>query len=225
MRSILALLLLFVLPGTHSSAAVYELNDDFQHAVVLRTTLIKNKTEAFCSGVVVNSKTVLTTAHCVDGNSNHAISIQKGKEMVWVKATSAVRSKNYDPKKSFSNSDIGVLTFNEELPFKALQLCEDEHGDEIVTQVGLGLRNGVRNPTPIYFKADALKANDLVQEVPDALAVMGDSGAPIFAFEHRHFCLYAIHSSVSMISDLKPGDLQKSFNPIIRRTALPVKLY
>lgn len=208
---------------TISSAA--DLPKEYTHAVVVRSILKKDKTEAFCSGVAISSTKVLTTAHCVDGNDGHEVQIQEGKKSRWVKAIKAERSADYDVKASFSKSDIGILTFKEKLPFADLAICEKGHADHILTQVGVGLRSGERKLSPIYFKADALADSENVQEAPDAMSVMGDSGAPLFALEKGKYCLYAIHSSVTAVSSLKPNELQKSFNPIVRRTSLPEKLY
>jgi secreted trypsin-like serine protease len=204
--------------GLISQAAHAVEYPEFENAVLIKSVLT-NGNVGFCSGVVLNPTTVLTAAHCIDRNTQHRIQIVKKFFIQWTYAVQpAMKSSSYHPELSKSDADIGILTFTKPLPFMSIPLCQKTHANETLYRVGFGGRNGKNLKNTFEIQAKSITDNG-AQKALDEQSVSGDSGGPVFAVEGTRACLYAIHSSLGL--ELSP---KVTYNPIIRRTSLPVAL-
>jgi|GEM_PF-2225988 len=189
------------------------------HAVLIRSR-VSNGNIGYCSGVVIDASTVLTAAHCVENNTDHHIHLAAA----WIAADRPMKSSDYHPAHSKSDSDIGILKFSKALPFSPIRICRKTHSKDTLYRVGFGGRDGKN--TEHVFKIQGTGLESLkgeLQLATDQKSVSGDSGGPIFALEPLHAgekptaCLYAIHSSIGL--EKLP---RMSYNPIVRRTLLPI---
>lgn len=73
-----------------------------------------------CSGVAFDHKTVLTSAHCMDGADEVKVildPVYSLRPKTFLKVDYFVNHESYNPKKSFYHNDISLLFLEKKLPF------------------------------------------------------------------------------------------------------------
>jgi V8-like Glu-specific endopeptidase len=168
------------------------------------------------TGVAINRDTILTAAHCLDG------------EILKVRvSTSGTYSKNgkfigvrtyeihpeYEPELSKYNCDLAKISLASPLPegtnfYSVMKNERDLTGNFV--RIGYGARGdkNIRTMiTPVFKQVqDPLK----ILELHDMYSYSGDSGGPVFLQQKGQLYLVAIHSTLSFGPEGK-----YSFNPLL----------
>jgi hypothetical protein len=155
-----------------------------------------------CTGVAVSSHTILTAAHCLDGD---------------VKGVRVFTQSSYDPKQAFlsidnfklhptynsgksrSHSDLAKITMKEKLP-PFIHLYPIHKGTKVfgtIYRFGFGEREKKNLRTVITPSLRRFDTEAEVVELNDEFSMSGDSGGPIFIQNGNDISILAIHSTFS----------------------------
>lgn len=171
-----------------------------------------------CSGVAINSTTVLTAAHCLEGEILHVrVSHEssydpKGK---FLQVDTFELHPDYDSKKSNYKSDIARIQLVDELPentciFPIIKREGDLSGK--ILRLGFGARSTQNLRTLVTPEFKAHRKIENVLELNDMFSYSGDSGGPVFLQQQGQMYLIAIHSTLSFGPEGK-----HSFNPLLSK--------
>ena len=169
-----------------------------------------------CTGVAINKTTILTAAHCLEGEilsvrvSTDAAYDKNGK---FLKVESFNLHPDYDRKQSNYRSDLAKIKLAEELPastkiYPIIKKDTELNGN--LMRLGFGARNGLNVRTLVSPEIKNIRKIEKVLELSDTYSYSGDSGGPIFLQNHGQMFLVAIHSTLSFGPDGK-----FSFNPML----------
>ncbi len=168
------------------------------------------------SGVAINSHTVLTAAHCLEGE---VLKVRVSNDMTYnpkgnfFEVDSFHLHPDYDKSQSNFKSDLAKIKLKDQLPaethfFPILKKEKDLIGK--IMRLGFGARGDKNTRTLItpFFKE--LRPLEKVLELNDTYSFAGDSGGPIFVQNNGQMYLVAIHSTLSH----GPQGMY-SFNPLL----------
>lgn len=187
---------------------------NFNSSLIIEVT---RPTGVFTStGVAINEDTVLTAAHCLEGEvlkvriSNAGSYDPQGK--FW-----GIKSFEIHPEYNveFSNyrSDIAKIKLKGKLPkdtmfFPIIKKDSDLSGK--ILRLGFGARDNKNLRTLITPAFKAVRTHEKVLELSDTYSYSGDSGGPVFLQKGAQMYLVAIHSTLSFGPEGK-----HSFNPLL----------
>jgi V8-like Glu-specific endopeptidase len=168
------------------------------------------------SGVAINSNTVLTAAHCLEGEilkirvSNDFTYNPKG---TFFEVASFEVHPDYNKKESNFKSDLAKIKLKNHLPvetnfFPIIKKEKDLIGK--IMRLGFGSRNDKNSRTLITPELKEVRSLEKVLELNDTFSFSGDSGGPIFIQNQGQMYLVAIHSTLSYGPEGK-----YSYNPLL----------
>ena len=169
-----------------------------------------------CSGIAINPFTVLTAAHCLDGD---ILNIRISNASHYDPNESFCDVENfelhpdYQPEKSLFRNDLAKIKLKNHLP-SSVRFFPISKKNDIkecnVLRLGYGERNNKNDRTLISPLFKDLRKNENVLELHDTYSYSGDSGGPVFIQQNGQWHLVAIHSTLSFGPEGK-----YSFNPIL----------
>ena len=169
-----------------------------------------------CTGVAINEETILTAAHCLEGEvlklrvSNSATYNPEGKFM---SVFSFELHPGYDSSASSYKNDLAKIKLRSKLPSNTMFypiIKEGQSLDGQVMRLGFGNRGNRNNRTLVTPVFKKLRPMDQVLELEDMYSYSGDSGGPVFIQKNGQMYLVAIHSTLSFGPEGK-----YSFNPLL----------
>jgi V8-like Glu-specific endopeptidase len=166
--------------------------------------------------VAINKDTVLTAAHCLEGEilkvrvSNQAAYDPKGK--FWG-AKSFELHPEYDADRSKYRCDLAKIKLTKALPedtnYYPIAKSTSKLTGKIV-RIGFGAREQQNVRTMITPGFKQVRETEKVLELNDTYSYSGDSGGPVFLQNQGQMYLVAIHSTLSHGPEGK-----YSFNPLL----------
>jgi V8-like Glu-specific endopeptidase len=169
-----------------------------------------------CTGVAINKNTILTAAHCLEGEIlkiRVSTESQYNKDGKFLSVESFDLHPDYNSQKSNYRSDIAKIKLNDELPKDTMFypiIKKDSELNGKILRLGFGARgaNNVRTLVTPEFKT--IRNQEKTLELNDMYSYSGDSGGPIFMQNKGQMYLVAIHSTLSFGPEGK-----HSFNPLL----------
>lgn len=169
-----------------------------------------------CTGVAINSNTILTAAHCLEGEilkvrvSTEATYNAKGK---FLEVESFELHPEYDIHESNFRSDIAKIRLKTNLPADTRYypiIKKDTNLMGKIMRLGFGARDSKNVRTLVTPELRGVRTSDKILELNDTYSYSGDSGGPIFLQNNGQMYLVAIHSTLSFGPEGK-----HSFNPLL----------
>jgi coagulation factor 9 (Christmas factor) len=169
-----------------------------------------------CTGVAINKNTILTAAHCLEGEIlkiRVSTESQYNKDGMFLSVESFDLHPEYNSQKSNYRSDIAKIKLSEELPKGTMFypiIKKDAELNGKILRLGFGARgaNNIRTLVTPEFKT--IRNQEKTLELNDMYSYSGDSGGPIFMQNKGQMYLVAIHSTLSFGPEGK-----HSFNPLL----------
>lgn len=169
-----------------------------------------------CTGVAINKDTILTAAHCLEGE---VLKVRVSTESAYDKNGNFLAvdhfelHPDYDSETSNYKSDIAKIKLKKALPpgtnfYPIIKKNQELNGK--ILRLGFGARgsNNVRTLVTPEFKQ--VRNIEKTLELNDMYSYSGDSGGPVFMQNNGQMYLIAIHSTLSF------GPLGKhSLNPLL----------
>lgn len=212
-KLILIVCLGYILSLSPAGANAYDPaeTESFDDSVVIRSQLPNGNTGT-CSGALIAPDLVVTAAHCLDGNLRHRVN-RAAQVQGWVHASAVYIHPKYDPSRSYSAFDIGFIRLSQPVRYAygIKPVCREDHYGESVTRVGFGGRGGYNLKKVFSMPQTNYLRSTQTLVLEDPYSASGDSGGPIYAVENGQYCLFGVHSTVTL--DRSP---QLSYNPSVR---------
>lgn len=169
-----------------------------------------------CSGVAINEETVLTAAHCLEGEilkvrvSNRPSYNKKGH---FFEVESFEIHPEYDRHSSNYRCDLAKIKLKETLPigtnfYPIIKRDTDLKGK--ILRLGYGSRGEENVRTLVTPEFRKVRPMEKTLELVDTYSYSGDSGGPVFMQYNGQLYLIAIHSTLSFGPEGK-----YSFNPML----------
>ncbi len=188
--------------------------DNFNSSLIIEVT---RPTGVFtCSGVAINDSTVLTAAHCLDGEILKVKVFNQSsynpQDTFWTISTFEIHPA-YDVKKSNYQADIAKIKLTEKLPSTTIFFPIIKRDDQImgkILRLGFGGRSNKNIRTLVTPEYRDIRKHENTLELEDHFSFSGDSGGPIFIQNQGQMYLVALHSTLSYGPEGK-----FSFNPLL----------
>ncbi len=168
------------------------------------------------TGVAINKDTILTAAHCLDGEIlkvrvSTSGTYSKGGKFIGVKTYEI--HPEYEPEFSKYNCDLAKIHLSSPLPeetnfYSVMKNDRDLTGNFV--RIGYGARGDKNIRTMITPVFKQVQDPQKVLELHDMYSYSGDSGGPVFLQQKGQLYLVAIHSTLSYGPEGK-----YSFNPLL----------
>jgi hypothetical protein len=155
-----------------------------------------------CTGVAVTSHTLITAAHCLEGDIKSVRVFTQASydpKQPSLAISGYKLHPDYNSKKSRYRSDLAKITMKEKLP-DFINLCPIEKGTKIfgtLFRFGYGERNKKNLRTVITPTLRKINPEEEVLELNDKFSRSGDSGGPIFLENGQQITILAVHSTFS----------------------------
>lgn len=158
-----------------------------------------------CTGVAVSSHTLVTAAHCLDGEIK-SVRIFTGSFYDPKQPSLAISGyqlhPNYNQKTSRYRCDMAKITMKEKLPafIKLHQIQQVKTGDIIygnIYRFGFGERNKKNLRTVVTPGLRRVNNLEDVLELNDEFSRSGDSGGPVYIQNGTDIKILAVHSTFS----------------------------
>lgn len=167
------------------------------------------------TGVAINQTTVLTAAHCLEGEilkvriSTQSSYNPKGK--FW-KAESYELHPDYDSSRCNYSADLAKIKLSKPLPsdLKYYPIIKKDQIQGRLLRLGFGARSDKNIRTMVTPQFMTICHKQKVLRLSDHFSFSGDSGGPVFLQSHGQMYLVAIHSTLSIGPQGK-----ESFNPLL----------
>lgn len=169
-----------------------------------------------CTGVAINKNTILTAAHCLEGE---ILKVRISTDAAYDKKGSFLEVESFDlhPEYNRENSnyrcDLAKIKIKGELPkgtkFYPIIKKDNELNGKIL-RLGFGARGEKNIRTLVTPELREVRKLEKVLELNDTYSYSGDSGGPVFMQNNGQMYLVAIHSTLSFGPEGK-----HSFNPLL----------
>ena len=168
-----------------------------------------------CSAVAVSDRTLLTAAHCLDGEVLKVRVFTQEHYDPKLPSLEILNFKvhpNYNPKRSAYSSDLAKVVMKEKLPsfIHLYPIFEGKVVTGSLYRFGFGARNKQNLRTVITPTLKNLNLQEEIVELNDQYSRSGDSGGPIYLQNGKGTFILAIHSTYSHGPQ---GNF--SFNPLL----------
>lgn len=169
-----------------------------------------------CSGVAISESTILTAAHCLEGDVQKVRVFTQATynpKAKFIKVKSFELHPEYDRDKSNYRCDLAKIRLEGKLPadtnFYPI-IKRDNTLEGKILRLGFGARSEMNTRTLITPVLKKLRKTEKVLELDDTYSYSGDSGGPVFLQKGAQLYLVAIHSTLSFGPEGK-----YSFNPLL----------
>ncbi len=169
-----------------------------------------------CTGVAINKNTILTAAHCLEGQ---VIKVRVSTEACYDKAGKFYEAEafelhpEYNRRDSNYRSDLAKITLRSSLPpgtnFYPI-IKRDQNLSGKILRLGYGARGDKNVRTLVLPEMRKIRAMEKILELNDTYSYSGDSGGPVFMQFEGQMYLVAIHSTLSFGPEGK-----HSYNPLL----------
>ncbi len=155
-----------------------------------------------CTGVAVSTQTIITAAHCLEGDIL-GVRVFTGSFYDPTSPSLSVSDfkvhPDYNKAMSRYRNDLGKITLKEKLPSSIIihPIFTSKIVAGKIYRFGFGARNKKNLRTVITPKLRGLNLAENVLELNDEFSISGDSGGPIFLKNGDDIRLLAIHSTFS----------------------------
>lgn len=155
-----------------------------------------------CTGVAVSSRTLITAAHCLEGDVKSVRVFTQEKydpNQTSLEVKEYKIHPNYNSEKSRFRSDLAKITMKEALPpfIKIYPISKGKRVFGTLYRFGFGMRDNQNIRTVVTPTLRKFNIEDEVLELNDEFSRSGDSGGPIFMQNGDEISVLAIHSTFS----------------------------
>lgn len=169
-----------------------------------------------CTGVAINKNTLLTAAHCLEGE---ILKVRVSLDATYNKNGKFLEIENFDLHPEYNRAssnyrtDLAKIKLKADLPkgtkfFPIIKKDQELNGK--ILRLGFGARGTDNVRTLVTPLMKQIRSTEKVLELNDTYSYSGDSGGPVFLQYQGQMFLIAIHSTLSFGPEGK-----HSFNPLL----------